>query len=151
MFDTARVVAGAPVTVRFTPYDADGEPGGVDPGTVTVDVIRSDGTVLVTAAATTGTGTDPRTYDLAATHTRLLDHLTVLWEVAGVAVHETTVDVVGGHLAILAEIRGTEPSLADTSVDRDAGLLQARAEVEDMFERACGTPSRSSPASGSPH
>lgn len=131
-----RAVIGAPVTLTFTSVDSDGEPSDVDPGVVTVGVEKADGTVLVAAGtATTGSGAT-RSYTLPATSE--LDRLTVTWTASAVAIGTTTVDVVGGVFATLAEIRAIAPTLGDTSTDTDVALLRVRAEVEAMIDRAAG-------------
>lgn len=135
-YGKARGVAGAPLTISYTPVDSDGEPSGADPGTVTVTVTRSDGTAVATNAATSGAGVNPRTYQVTATSQ--LDQLTAAWSIAGVVVHRTMIDIVGGVYATLTEIRGVEDSLGDVGADQRADLIRARNEVEEMFERACG-------------
>jgi hypothetical protein len=75
----SRILINAPATLSVTFYD--GGETAVDPGTVTVTVVRADGTTVVSAAATSGTGTSARTYTLAA-QTRL-DHLTATWTGSG--------------------------------------------------------------------
>lgn len=138
MYSTTRCVAGAPLTVTYTPVDAEGEPSGVDPGVVTVNVARSDGTAVVTGAATTGAGATPRTYTLTATVTEALDQLTVTWLVGATVVHRTVVDVVGGVYCTVGQIRDGERPLSDVAKYPADRLKQARLVVESMVERACG-------------
>lgn len=133
-----RAVIGAPVTVTFTSVDSNGEPSATDPGTVTVGVVRADGTTVVApGAATVGTGAT-RTYTLSATHTANLDQLTVTWTASATVIGTTVVDVVGNVFATLAEIRSVASTLADVGENSDAVLLRVRGEVESMVERACG-------------
>jgi RNase H-fold protein (predicted Holliday junction resolvase) len=133
-----RAIQGAPVTVTFTSLDSTGEPSAVDPGTVTVGVTAADGsTVVAGGAATAGTGAT-RTYTLSATHTANLDRLTVTWTSSAVTIGTTVVDVVGAVYATTAEIRAAIPTLADEAANPTATLVQARLEVEAMFERAIG-------------
>jgi hypothetical protein len=131
-----RAVAGAPVPVTYIPVDYAGEPSAVDPGTVTVGVARADGTVLVAAGAATVADGVTRTYTLTGTHTALLDRLTVTFTTT-TGVHTTTVDVVGGVYCSSSEVRDLE-RVKDANSYPLADILRARAEVEDMFERACG-------------
>lgn len=134
MFSQERCVAGASKVVTYTPIDAEGEPSGADPGPVTVNVTRADGTAIATGAATTGTGVTPRTYQLAAT--AVPDQITVTWLVSSVPVHYTTVDIVGGVFLTLAELYEREPTLSETTKFPPAVLQRARREVEAMIDRA---------------
>lgn len=133
-----RVVQGASAILTFQSVDADGEPTTTDPGTVTVGVVRADGTVVAAPGqATTGTA-GSRSYTLPATATALLDRLTVTWTASGVAIATTPVDVVGNVYATTADIRNAQMSLGDSIDYPTATLIQARGEVETMVERACG-------------
>lgn len=124
-----------PVTLSASFYDSDGE-ALVDPGTVTVTITRSDGTTLVTGAATGGTGAAPRTYSLAA-QTRL-DHLTAVWtgSLGGRRI-TTNVEVVGAFFAELAEIRALDALTSATSYPT-AKLERARTQAEQAFEDVTG-------------
>lgn len=133
-----RAVQGAPVTVRFTPFDSDGESSTSDPGTVTVGVVRADGTVVVAAGTATTSDGASRTYTLTAAQTALLDVLTVTWTAGGVIVGTSTVEVVGSVLATVAEVRGIEDSTSDIGDYQTSDILRARTEVDAIFERACG-------------
>lgn len=138
-----RCVQGAPITVVYQSVDADGEPTTTDPGVVTVDVTRADGTALVTADATTGTA-GTRAYTIAATQTAELDELSVTWKDATTTIGCTTVNVVGcpyfkiTGTAEEAGIRDVEPTMRDEVEADPATVIRARGEVEAMFERACG-------------
>ena len=95
--DTAnqRVIAGAAATLSFQGVDQYGEPA--DPGTVTVEITRADGTELVASGtATTGSGSSPRTYALTASQTAELDRLTAVWSESSTAIAQTEIDDVGG-------------------------------------------------------
>lgn len=139
MYDSARCVAGAPITVSFLAFDADGEPSGADPGTVTVGVVNAEGDTVVSAGtATAGSGTAARTYTITAANTATLDQLTVTWTASGATVYSTLVDVVGGVYATVAEIRGVEDSLGSIPDDPTATIIRCRGEVEKIVERACG-------------
>lgn len=130
-----RILRGVAASLVWQPVDSDGT--AADPGAaVTVDVARADGTVVATAAATTGTGSEPRAYALSAANNGLLDHLAVTWKVGGVATASTMVDVVGGYYASIADIRAAQPSLTDGSYP-DEVVLRARWETEIEFEAAC--------------
>lgn len=132
-----RTLRNVAATLSWQPVDANGT--AADPvGTVTVDIARADGTALVTAGATTGTTDAPRVYALAAASNTLLDILTVTWKVAGTAMATTTVEVVGGYYASVAQIRASHPTLVDVAKYPDSAILAARWAVEDEFERICG-------------
>jgi hypothetical protein len=125
----SRILVGSPATLSAVFYD--GGEAVVDPGTVTVTVTRSDGTAVVTGAATTGTGAAARTYSLAAQSR--LDHLTAVWTGAAGRVVTTRHEVVGGFYAELAEIRALDSLKYPTTL-----LEVARAQAEDRFEQATG-------------
>lgn len=129
-----RILKGVAATLRWQPIDSDGT--AADPGgTVTVDIARADGTALITGGSTAGATDAERTYSLAAASNTLLDVLTVTWKVGGVARATTTVEVVGGYYASIAEIRSAVQSLNSTTEFPDALVLRARWEVEAEFER----------------
>ena len=90
-----QILRGSAATLSWQNLDGNGEPAA-PAGTVTVGILRDDGTELVAAGtATAGTGSDPRTYALAATANTLLDRLVVTWTDGGDAsVHVTYVEVV---------------------------------------------------------
>ena len=132
-----RIVRAAPATLSWQGVDQDGEEA--DRGTVTVEVLRADGTVVVAAGtATGGTGAAPRTVALTAAQTAQLDFLTARWSTGGVLVGETYAHVVGGVYVTTQEIRSRDRVLADQSTDNKTLLLRARAEAEHQFESAMG-------------
>lgn len=133
-----RCVQGAPITVTFTPVDSNGEPSSTDPGTVTVGVVRADGTEVVAPATATTTVGASRTFVLTAAQTAVLDQLTVTWTASAATIGRTVVDVVGNVYATSADIRGTEKTTSDTERNPDDDLLRVRAEIEATVERACG-------------
>lgn len=130
-----RVRVDTPATLAVTFYDSEGEVA-IDPGVTTVTITRSDGTAVVTAAATTGTGAAARTYPLAAQVRP--DHLTVVWtgSVGGRRV-TSEVEVVGAFYAELAEIRALD-ALSNTANYPTAKLARARHQAEDVFEDVTG-------------
>lgn len=130
----SRILINTPATISATFYD--GGESAVDPGTVTVTILRADGTALVTNAATSGGGAAARTYDLAAQTS--LDNLTAVWtgSVGGRKV-TTYHEIVGGFYASLAEIRALD-ALSNTSKYPTAKLEAARMQAEDRFEDATG-------------
>jgi hypothetical protein len=129
----SRILVGSPATLAAAFYD--GGEDLVDPGTVTVTVTRSDGTAVVTGAATAGTGEAIRTYQLAAQSR--LDHLTAVWTGAAGRMATTRHEVVGGFYAELAEIRALDAVTSEAKYPT-ALLETARRQAEDRFEQATG-------------
>lgn len=128
-----RVIAGTTTTVGWQQIDGTGEPA--DPGTVTANVTRADGTVLVTGGATSGSATSERTYGLSVAQTAILDRLTVDWVVSGVTVASTEVDVVAMPCFSNAELRAAWPSVSNVTSFPPAMVALARLQTEWFFER----------------
>lgn len=128
----SQVLINTPATLSVTFYDGETP---TDPGVTTVTITRADGTAVVTGAATGGTAANPRTYSLAAQTD--LDRLTVLWEGASGRKRTTYVDIVGGFIVELADIRA-ESNLADTSKFPTAKLEKAREWFTDLTTDFCG-------------
>ena len=128
-----RIVAGTATTLSWQQIDDTGEPA--DPGTATVTLTRADGTVLATAAATSGTGTAARTYAITQAVSATLDRLTAAWQVGGVTVATTEVDVTAAPWFSNAELRAAEPGLVDSIKYDAAKITAARLQVEAFFER----------------
>lgn len=128
-----RVIAGTAGSVSWQQLDGLGEPA--DPGTVTVSIVRADGTAVVTDQATSGSGTEPRSFALSVAQTVLLDRLTVLWRVSGVTVATTEVDVAAAPWFSNAELRAAEPALENTVRFTPEVLAVARLQVETFFEQ----------------
>jgi hypothetical protein len=136
MPDLERIQQLTPGTLSQQWYE-DG--AAVDPGTVTIGITRADGTVLVAAgAATTGTGTAARTYNLTTTHTALLDALTVTWTSTLKGTLISYVEIVGGFLFTISQARGLPP-LNNTTTYPTATLLEMRTTVEQAIEDEYGT------------
>lgn len=132
-----RVVAATPTSIRWQPVDSSGEPTSTSPGTVTVGIARSDGSVLVAAGAATvvGSGDTPdRSYALTAAQTEAIDVLTATWTVAAVTVATTVVETVGGQLVTAADFRGREGSM---TAQQNEAIYAARREVEDAVTDSC--------------
>lgn len=127
-----QVLIHTPTTLSVTFYDGE---TAVDPGVTTVTITAADGTELVADAATGGTDEDPRTYSLAAQNE--LNRLTVLWEGAGGRKRTTYVEIVGGFIVELADIRA-EPNLSDTNRFPTAMLEDARDWFTDLATDFCG-------------
>ena len=130
-----RVLKSKAFTASFQYLDA--SEAATDPGTVTVAVDREDGTSLVPAGtATSGMGTSPRTFNLTTTHTAQLDVLKLTWTSATLGVRTSYVEVVGGFLASVAEIRAESP-LSNTTTYPTTSIIAARTIAEQALEDAC--------------
>ena len=129
-----RIVAGTPAVLSWQPTDSDGEPA--DPGTVTVEVVRSDGTVVYPAGtATIGTGNEQRTVALTPAQTEQLDWLTHTWTNAdGVVVGVETAEVAGRPMCSWAQFQARESSVSGMDVER---FIELRRAVEWKFTVAC--------------
>ena len=133
----SRVVRGSTATISFQGVDQFGEPA--DPGVVTVGVVDSFGDLVVAAgSATTGTGSAPRVFTLTPLQTSQLDVLTASWSSGGAVIGTTRHEIVGGVYVSVAGLRATEPALAEVAEYPSAKLVEAREQVEAMFEDACG-------------
>lgn len=132
-----RSLTGVPAVFSWQPLDGDGLVA--TPGTITVDITRANGTVLVTAGATGGAASAPRTYTLAATNCALTDVLTAVWKDTGVERARTTLELVGGYYATIPQIRASDPTLGDNVKFPDVDVIRARTEVEHAFAGIAGT------------
>jgi hypothetical protein len=132
-----RLLRATTATLKWQGFDFEGNES--NPGTVTVQVTRSDGTeVLPAGTATAGTGTAARTVALTASQTATLDMLTARWSAGGVELAVTHHEIVGGFYASAGEIRAADASLTNTQIYPTSLLNEGRAEVERMFEDVCG-------------
>jgi hypothetical protein len=130
----ARLLVGTPMTVGVVFFDT-----GIaaDPGTVTVTLTRADGTVLAVGAPTAGTGSGPRSYRLSTVAAGSLDTLTATWSSATLGTITTTIEIVGGFLFSLPEVRALTP-LDDTTKYTNADVLTVRTQVEEAIEQEAG-------------
>lgn len=134
MLELVRVKQLTPYTVENQWYE---NGVAVDPGTVTVGITRADGTVLLAPGqATGGSGTGVRSFALTTAHTTLLDRLTITWATSLKGTDVSYVEVVGGFLFTIAELREEDP-LGDTVAYPTAELARMRTVVEQSFEREC--------------
>lgn len=108
-----------------------------DPGVVTVTVTREDGTVLYTAASTSGTGANPRTFNLSPTDSAALDVLRLDWVSLTKGTLTTRVEIVGGFLTTLSALRDTPP-LNNAVTYGTADLIAGRTLAETALEDAAG-------------
>lgn len=127
-----QILADTPAELSVSFYDGETV---VDPGTVTVTITRADGTVLVTDAATDGSGANPRTYDLAAQSD--LDLLTAVWSGDDGRKRTTFVEIVGAFIVELADIRAGL-NLTDQGKYPTYMLENAREWFTDLVTDFCG-------------
>ena len=103
---------------------------------VTVDILRADGTIFATDAATTHPGSvGLYRYTLAPQSN--LELFTLQWEgtFGGVVQRITSqVEVVGGYFVALADLK----ALPGMSTKTDAQLAEGRQTFEDLVESWCG-------------
>lgn len=127
-----RIRQSTPATLSKTYYE---DQVVVDPGTVTVDVTRADGTAVITGGATSGTGAAARTFTLTAAQTLLLDTLTVVWNSATKGKRRSAVDVAGDFLFDT----GTLDALLQTPTNfTPTQKANARIWAEQKIEQAIG-------------
>lgn len=138
-----RILVGADYTLASPVFvGSDGETATDAASLPTCTVTRADGTVLAAPTVADAAGLGRYTATLtAATHTNLLDKLSVVWTgtVTGAGVQRYTdgVDVVGAHYVSLAALRAYQ-DLSDP-VKYPAALLQAtRDDYAALVERICG-------------
>jgi hypothetical protein len=126
-----RVQRGYPATMTFR------APGAT---AASVDVVRDDGTVVLNDASATDTGSGSWTFALPATATAELDLLRVVFTatIAGDQLsHSTSVEVVGGFLFALDELREHPEVLKLVAPPTDEQLGRARTWAEQRFEAVC--------------
>jgi hypothetical protein len=144
MADLLQILHHTGVKARVTLY-ADGV--ATDSATqVKVDVVRPDGTLLVTQAnATDEAGDGVYGYQLAPQADPTLLRLDWSGTVGGVALTVSTwVEILGAHLFTIPELRalkvasGQPFALTSTPLFTDAQLMDARAATLDEFEQILG-------------
>jgi hypothetical protein len=132
-----RARQGTSVAVRVT-LTVDEVPTDPDSQLVTVSATRLNGAVVFTAQ--TATRVSAGVYQMAATtaHTALLDTLTLAWSYArsgATMVEKTYLEVVGGFIVSLAELRKRLPDVTTYPL---ADILTMRTDAEQAVEEACG-------------
>jgi hypothetical protein len=132
-----RILRGTAATLRSTKLNSEGEP--VTPGTVTVEVTRWDGSVVIAAGTATVVDGNERTIALTPAQTADLDLLRATWNDTGDnSTWTTTAEIVGGFFFSIAEARDSDKTLEDAVKYPAAKILATRADVEDECERICG-------------
>lgn len=129
-----QLLVGAQLTISAQFRDENGD-AAAPAGTVTVDLLKADGSTLVAGGSTSGTGTAPRTYTLAAGSNTELQLLTAVWKDGGVERLRTMIEVVGGFYFSEAEIEAFDVSLGNVDSTK---FRRVRAEVERECERLTG-------------
>lgn len=127
-----RILAATPATVSQRWSDQNGDP--VDPGAVTVAATRDNGdTQTIAAIVVTETGLST----VALTGAEVGDDpdwLSLVWTSEDAGVRTQQVDVVGGWIVDLADMRALLPAQNFTPEK----LRQARDWFEDLAEHHCG-------------
>jgi hypothetical protein len=109
-------------------------------GAVTVSIARLDGTAIESGPAT---GPDSnQAYTYAYQGRDVLDTLVVSWTATvggdAIVLDQDVIEVVGGFYFGIAEARGQDSALANTTKFPTAKLIARRIEAEDTAERICG-------------
>lgn len=132
-----RALQGVPYTARQTIYSGSTAVNPT-PDVATIEVRRADGTVVVPAGTATvnDAGTGVFAYTLNAAAMSLLDVLELRWTITSggeqISVPmKTYVEVVGGFLCTLAELKVAFPA------DTDTALASRRTRAEQRLESAC--------------
>lgn len=134
-----RILQGVAATLRWVNVDQDGTPAAAS-GDVTVGITSADGTTVVAAgtATTAGDETGEYTAALTAAQTADLDLLTVTWTDAGdSSAHTTLVEIVGGYLFTVAELRSAHSTLLDEGDYPTDDIVRRRLAVEATCEWIC--------------
>lgn len=126
-----QIQQGMAASLTNTWYDAAGNIA--DPGTVTVTIVRADGTVMMTGAATSGSGAVARALALTAVNTALLDKLAVTWTSSLLGTTTTYAEIVGGFWFSIADARAQKP-LEDTTKYPTAKIREKRQMAERALE-----------------
>lgn len=113
-----RVLVDTPVTISQQ-WQEDGV--NADPGVVTIGVTRANGTVAIASGtATSGSGTNPRSFTLSAAVTAELDWLDATWTSPSKGTLTERVEVVGGFFYSIAEGIAAGMTLAEVPDKRTA-------------------------------
>ena len=109
-----------------------------DPGTVTIGIEDEAGdTIVASSIATSGSGSDARTYDLAGQSD--LNVLIVTWTSATYGDFTDRVEAVGDHLFTIREARSFDGNALISPSDYSSeDIEKARARITDDFEHAMG-------------
>lgn len=136
MSTAERVLRNTAATTYVTFYSGS-SPVDAD-GVVPVVVKRSNGTTLLSTNATNES--DPGLYSVVIPAQSKLDELTITWTatLTGTPVSlESSVEIVGGFLFSISELRAADTALANTTRFPTQTLIDARQDVETEFEDIC--------------
>lgn len=138
-----RVVKATQYLLRSPTFvTSDGETPADCTSTAVAAVVNGAGTTLTApTVATAGSGTGQYDATLtAATHTAAIDKLTVTWTgtttTGGLQTYVQEVDVVGGHVVTLAELRA-EPNMSEPAMVPKRLLEELRDEFTTLAEDYC--------------
>lgn len=135
-FASQQIVQGAPASLTAIFVDQDGEPR--TPASVSVHIVRSDGTDVVAATAATINSDNEAQINITPAQTALLDVLTCTWTETAGAVVQTVVEVCGGRYFTINEARSIDKMLQDVAKYPDEDIKRVRTEVEIEVERITG-------------
>lgn len=131
-----RIVRGAAATLEVYTWDAEGDLAAVS-GTMTVGVVRADGTtVLAAGTATSSPSTGKYTVAVTAADTASLDRLTATWT-NGTVTWTTFHEIVGAVYWSEAELRAWDSSITAGKYP-SATVLARRQTTEQECEQITG-------------
>lgn len=135
-----RVLRDTQAQIRVTLTNTEGAAADAT-GTPTVTIVRDStgATVVSGAGATDVTGTGVYAYTLLPSQIPEVDILEATWSATVEGQSQqfvTQVEVVGGWLCSLEDIKGSLPVSMQTTTNRE--LSEAREWAEDLLEQACG-------------
>lgn len=132
-----RALISTPYTARATYYSGSTATNPT-PDTATVEVVRADGTTVVAAGAAavndTLSGNGVFSYTFTTAQMAALDTFEIRWKATmggQVSTIKTFVQIVGGFICTLAELKTLFPN------DTDADLASKRIAAEQRIEAAC--------------
>lgn len=132
-----RVLRGSSATIVETITDGFGAVPASPPTTATVSVVAADGTDLGDPTANPTGNPSEFSVTIDSAMTANLDVLTLTWQSAGFST-TTFVDVVGGFLFNISDLRSVAAPLANTTTYPTVVLANVRASVEDAIESQLG-------------
>lgn len=131
-----RILRGPGATIELRIYDAAGDPVDAGVGNGTAAVVDSAG-VAVAGSPFTATNAATGVYQVSIPSTiTALDVYTVTWSLPDSTTRTTDFEMVGSFLFAQAELRASDPVLADETLYPDALIVNAREATEQRFEAA---------------
>lgn len=134
-----RILKGVAATLTWVYLDQDGE-ASTPPGTVTVGIVNDAGTVIKAPGTSTSAGDDTgeRTVSLTAAETASLGLYTVTWTDSAAGSYTTRVEIVGGYLFGIAQLRAAHDTLQATGTYPAETIVAKRNIVEVEAEAIIG-------------